>query len=142
MPQVIDKINLNNNAQSMPWDFNRYQPDAVTICLGQNDGIQDSTAFCSAYVNFIGAIRNHYPAARIVCLTSPMADKALVKTLKNYLTGVVNYVNKKDNKVHLFFFSKSFNNGCDRHPDMSEHQLIANELTAYLASLFNWQYAR
>src|SRR5690606_17269343 len=48
MPQVFDKINVADD--TIAWDFSRYQPDVVTVCLGQNDGIQDSTAFCNAYV--------------------------------------------------------------------------------------------
>jgi len=37
---------------TITWDFKAYQPDVVTICLGQNDGPkQDSTLFCSTYVD-------------------------------------------------------------------------------------------
>lgn len=39
-------------------DFNKYQPDVVTICLGQNDGIQDSAAFCNNYIAFIKQLRD------------------------------------------------------------------------------------
>jgi lysophospholipase L1-like esterase len=48
MPQVFDKVNMR--IDSIPWDFKQYTPDVVTITLGQNDGIQDSVAFCSDYV--------------------------------------------------------------------------------------------
>ena len=44
MPQVFDKVQLRTD--SIPWDFSTYfQPDVVTVCLGQNDGIQDSVIF-------------------------------------------------------------------------------------------------
>ena len=137
MPDVFDKTNLRDNA--LPWDFSRYVPDAVTICLGQNDGIQDSTAFCGAYVRFIGTIRSHYPAAHIVCLTSPMADAKLTAAQKKYLTSVVAYLNKQgDASVHSYFFSRSFNSGCGGHPDLAEHVLIAGELSAFLSKTLNW----
>lgn len=137
MPDVFDKVNQRANAVS--WDFSRYTPDAVTICLGQNDGIQDSTAFCGAYVRFIGTIRGHYPQARIICLTSPMANAALTKGLKAYLTSIVTYLNTQgDKQVYPFFFSRSYNSGCDQHPDMAEHELIANELTPYLKQVMGW----
>lgn len=138
MPQIFDKVNLHTQ-NSIPWDFNKYQPHVVTICLGQNDGIQDSLQFCGAYVNFIENIRNRYPDAHIVCLTSPMADANLTRGLKNYLTGVVDYAGKRDKKLHKYFFSRSYNGGCDGHPDLSEHQLLADELAGYLGELMRWK---
>jgi hypothetical protein len=137
MPQVFDKINPRKD--TLAWDFKKYQPDVVTICLGQNDGVQDSLQFCETYVKFIQTVRKQYPDASIVCLSSPMANARLTAVLKNYLTGIVSHVNAKgDRKVQKFLFSKSFNNGCGGHPDLNDHQQIANELTAYLKKSFNW----
>lgn len=137
MPQVFDKINLRENA--LAWDSTRYQPDVVTICLGQNDGVQDSTTFCGNYVRFLTTLRQHYPRAQLVCLTSPMADAKLTAVLQRYLTGVVAHQNAAgDAAVHKFFFSRSYNSGCDNHPSLAEHQLIAQELTAYLKTTLRW----
>ena len=137
MPDVYDKLYFEQ--ESPAWDVKNYIPDVVTICLGQNDGIQDSTAFCSAYVKFIRKVREYYPEAPIICLTSPMADPNLTKALKQYLTGIVNYINAQgDHKVYKFFFSRSYNNGCDYHPDISQHQQIANELEPYLKKITGW----
>jgi lysophospholipase L1-like esterase len=137
MPQVFDKINMR--ADSIVWNFKNYIPDVVTICLGQNDGIQDSGVFCNNYVNFIKQIRNEYSKAGIVCITSPMADERLVVVMKRYLTAIVNKANADgDKNVSGFFFSKRFHNGCDSHPDLAEHQEIASELTAYLKKLKGW----
>jgi hypothetical protein len=138
MPDVFDKINLRDN--TIPWIFSNYQPDVVTICLGQNDGIQDSTLFCSAYVSFIQKLRTYYPQADIVCLTSPMADSRLTAAMKKYLTAIVSYVQSKgDRQVHSFYFSKSFNNGCDGHPDLAQHGEIAQELTAFIKDIKYWE---
>ena len=136
-PMVFDKINMRND--SLKWDFGRYQPDVVTICLGQNDGIQDSTAFCSAYVQFIHSLREHYPKATLICLSSPMADSALTVVLKKYLGSIVAFLNESgDHQVYSYFFSRSFHHGCGGHPDLAQHQLIAKELTAYIRHLENW----
>ncbi|MBD1395223.1 SGNH/GDSL hydrolase family protein [Mucilaginibacter glaciei] len=136
MPQVYDKTSLRQD--SVPYNFN-YQPDVVTICLGQNDGKQDSTSFCSAYVKLISTIRSKYPQADVVCLTSPMADASLTKTLKSYLTGIVQAANAAGYKnVSKYFFSRSYNSGCSSHPDMKEHALIAQELTGYIRQLKHW----
>ncbi len=138
MPQIYDKVFLRGD--TIAWDFSKYMPDVVTICLGQNDGPkQDSTIFCNAYVNLIEAIRQHYPKADIICLTSPMADKTLTPVLQRYLNGITAYVNAAgDKRVFKYFFSKQYHNGCGGHPDMDEHKLIAGELTAYIKQLKGW----
>jgi lysophospholipase L1-like esterase len=136
-PQVFDKINMR--ADTIAWKFSNYIPDIVTICLGQNDGIQDSAVFCNNYLSLIKKIRAQYPKAGIVCLTSPMADEKLVTVMKNYLTAIANAGRQAgDKRIYRFFFSKRYHNGCDSHPDLSEHQQIATELTAYLKGLKGW----
>jgi len=137
MPQVFNKVSLSKD--SMEWDFSKYQPDVVTVCLGQNDGIQDSLKFTGAYVDFIKTLRGYYPSAQIICLTSPMANDELRAVLKNYLTGVVTYVNANgDGKVDKFFFSRGFNSGCGAHPDIAEHAVIAEELTSFMRTKMRW----
>jgi hypothetical protein len=138
MPEVFERMNLSD-ANDGNWDFAQYVPDAVTICLGQNDGIQDSTAFCSAYVGFIKEVRGYYPDAYIICLTSPMADVSLTDHLKKCLTGIVSHFNTAgDDKVSSFFFSQSYNSGCGGHPDVAQHQLIADELEPFLRQTLGW----
>jgi lysophospholipase L1-like esterase len=137
LPQVYDKVVLA--ADSISWNFKNYQPDVVTICIGQNDGPQDSTLFCSTYVKLITSIRLHYLKADIICLTSPMADNKLLPVLKRYLTGITGYMNARgDKKIYKYFFSKQYHNGCGGHPDLDEHKLIADELTAYIKELKGW----
>lgn len=137
MPQVFDKISLHQD--SIQWDFKKYQPDVVTVCLGQNDGVQDSTEFCSRYIGFLQTLRAHYPKARIICLTSPMADMHLNKVQRKYLDAIIASVNRQgDKKVSRYSFSKIYNSGCDWHPDLREHALIAAELTKYIRQLMKW----
>ncbi len=137
MPEVFDLINLTPG--SAKWDFFKYTPDVVTICLGQNDGVQDSILFCDTYVKFIQKIRGYYPNAHIVCLTSPMGDAYLSAALKKYLKGIVDSLQAKgDKKVYKYFFSRQFASGCDYHPDLAEHQLIANELESFIREITGW----
>lgn len=137
MPDVFDKMNLRSTGDT--WNFSNYIPDVVTICLGQNDGIQDSVLFCSSYVEFIDDIRTYYPNTAIVCLNSPLADDNLNDALDNYLTGIVTYMNGKgDAKVYKFMFSNNHTGGCDFHPSEAEHQLIADELTEFLQTTMGW----
>jgi hypothetical protein len=137
MPDVYDKVNMRDN--KIDWDFSEYQPDVVTVALGQNDGIQDSTEFCLYYVDFIYTLRGKYPDSKIVCLTSPMGNEKLTATLKNYLTSVKNTLQELgDDNVYTFFFSRSYNYGCGGHPDLAQHSEIADELLAYLTELMDW----
>ncbi|MDR3697755.1 SGNH/GDSL hydrolase family protein [Mucilaginibacter sp.] len=138
MPRIFDKVYFRGD--TIAWNFDKYIPDVVTICLGQNDGPkQDSAYFCSAYINFIKAIRKHYPKADIVCLTSPMGDESLRGVIQRYLTAIAGNLNASgDKKVYKYFFSRQYHNGCDGHPDMEEHKLIAGELTAYIKQLKSW----
>jgi hypothetical protein len=137
MPQVFDKVYLRND--SLAWDFKRYQPDVVTVCLGQNDGMQDSILYCDIYNKFIKTLRQKYPAADIVCLSSPMADEKLSIALQHYLTAITANANLNgDKKVYKYFFSKRYYQGCGTHPDIKEHEFIADELTAYLKQLKGW----
>ena len=136
MPLVFDKVYLR--ADSLAWDFRRYQPDVVTVCLGQNDGMQDSILYCDVYLKFIKTLRQKYPDANIVCLSSPMADEKLNGALQRYLTAITEQANTSDKKVSKYFFTKRYYQGCGQHPDMKEHQFIADELTAYLKQLKDW----
>jgi lysophospholipase L1-like esterase len=137
MPDVFGTLDFS--AHGTAWDFSRYQPDAVTICLGQNDGAQDPATFDDTYVKFIQQVRSDYPHAQIICLTSPMADPGLTDYLKTNLTAIVDRVNRAgDPNVHTFSFSRSYNAGCGGHPDMAQHQLIAGELARYLSDTLHW----
>ena len=131
MPQVYDKLDLRDD--SIPYDFNDYVPDLVSICLGQNDGIQDSTAFCSAYVDFVKTVRSKYANAKILLLSSPMADDKLRAVLKNYLTSIQKYFYENgDQHIYKYFFEKQYNHGCASHPDLKEHKEIADLLIHFI----------
>ncbi len=137
MPPVFDKIDMRSD--SVGWDFSKYQPDVVTVCLGQNDGIQDAEKFCTAYVKFIQDLRGHYPKTQIILLTSPMGDPQLTTVLKKYLTSIQQIIKKLgDKKVDTYFYSKQYHSGCDSHPDLQEHQLMANELGGFIKNKMNW----
>ncbi len=137
MPQVYDKVSLRDN--KLLWNFKQYQPDVVTVCLGQNDGVQDSAKFCSAYVNFVEKLRGHYPNTTIVLLSSPMADAKLLAAQKNYLAAVRDYfIAKSDKNVFSLIFTRQSVGGCDSHPSIAEHEQIAGELTAYLRKIKKW----
>ncbi|MBC7419076.1 MAG: SGNH/GDSL hydrolase family protein [Pedobacter sp.] len=136
MPEVFDKIDFRSD--SIRYNYNDYQPDVVTICLGQNDGIQDSVAFTSAYVKFVNRLRSVYPKATILCLNSPMADEKLNPVLQKYITAVVAKENQSDKNVYKYFYSKRFSGGCGGHPNLAQHKQMATEVTKYIRQIKNW----
>jgi hypothetical protein len=137
MPDIYDRVNLLQD--SLKWNFSKYTPDVVTMCLGQNDGIQDSATFCKAYVGFIGVVRKHYPKADMVMLTSPMGEDKLNSVLKKYINSVEMYLRTNgDQKISHYFFQGKYVGGCDSHPSVREHKLIADELSGYLKKLKGW----
>ncbi len=138
MPPVFDKTDMRGD--SVLWDFGRYQPDVVTVCLGQNDGIQDSAYFCGAYVRFLQQVRNAYPRASIVLISSPMADAALRNTMRKQLPAVVKARQQSgDRNVYVYLFERSYTAGCDYHPSLEEHNEIARLLTAFIRKLKHWR---
>lgn len=137
MPQVYDKVNPAGNA--IVWDFKQYQPDIVTICLGENDGIQDSVKFTSAYIDFMKRLRSYYPNAKLVMLSSPMASPMLKAVLVNYISAVKTSLNQSgENNIGSYFFNICANGGCGKHPSLTEHQQIAAELSRYLKQEMDW----
>jgi lysophospholipase L1-like esterase len=132
MPQVYDKINMR--ADSIQWDFSKYQPDVVAVCLGENDGIQDSVIFCNAYKQFINTIKQHYPKVTIICLSSAMADEQFKPVLERYITAII----KNNKNVYHYFFTKQYGHGCGGHPDLQDHKEIATGLTNYIKKIKKW----
>lgn len=137
MPQVFDKINMRDD--TIAWNFENYVPDVLTVCLGQNDGIQDSLQFTNNYIIFLKKLRSYYPNTTIICISSPMADDALRSFMKKSLIGITNALNKSgDKNIYKYVFEKQYSSGCDYHPDIKEHAEIAGLLTAFIKKVKNW----
>ncbi len=138
MPRVYDKVNMRND--TIQWDFSRYQPDLVTVCLGQNDGIQDSARFVSNYILFVKRIRAYYPQAKILLLSSPMADTRLREFHRSSIRAVVEQqTGEGERKIRFHVFEKSYIGGCDYHPSVEEHAQIAAELVPVIQSFMKWK---
>ena len=137
MPQVFDKINVSTD--SITWDFSKYTPNLVTVCLGQNDGIQDMAEFTANYIKFIQQVRSAYPKATVLLLNSPMANDELKQFIAKAISSVKDQLNKLgDDKVYTFSFSKQYISGCGSHPNLADHQEIAKELSVVVKKIMRW----
>ncbi len=147
MPNAYDRINLTD-ASSPKWNFSKYVPDVVTICLGQNDGstIVASKAFKDAYVAFINTLRSKYSSASIFLLTSPMADSSssstcLFSVMQTSLAGIVDSMhNAGDAKVYWVKLPHDQNHGCtgQGHPSEAEHLITAGVLETAIKQVMGW----
>ena len=127
MPTVYHSSNMLEGSPT--WNFNQFTPDIISICLGQNDGIQEEQAFVSNYKSFIKDLHEIHPDAKIILLSSPMADPALRTFQRKVLTKIASESGTEiqmDIPIHIF--EKSYVAGCDYHPDLQDHQQIAAEL--------------
>ncbi|MBR4327589.1 MAG: hypothetical protein IKP73_18910, partial [Bacteroidales bacterium] len=103
---------------------------------------QDSTAFCDAYVDFVKKVVDFNMNGDMVTnwhvflLTSPMADEPLREWQKKMLTAIEQRLQEVwPDRIHKYFFSRSWNSGGASHPSVEEHEQIANELTNFIQSI-------
>jgi lysophospholipase L1-like esterase len=141
MPDVYDRTFLDQ--ASTKWDFTKYVPDAVSICLGQNDGttVVESQVYKDKYIAFIKSLRSKYPNATIFCITSPMADTSLLNAMNTSLQAIVNNRNADgDTKVYKIEVPHGKVNGCinQGHPSAAEHQEVAIALAAIIKVKMGW----
>lgn len=147
MPQVYEKANFQEGNGPL-WNFNLFTPAIVSIALGTNDfsngdGIKkrlpfDSAAFVTSYVNFVGLVKSKYPKAQIALLSSPMINGNNRLTLQNCLTAVkqqIDLLNPADKRVALYFFEPMQAHGCNGHPNIADHEILANQLMPFFKKL-------
>jgi hypothetical protein len=84
-------------------------------------------------------LRKFYPKAKLLFLSSPMADTSLNMVLVKYINAVKDHLNQSGEKnIGTYFFSKRYHQGCGGHPAIAEHQEIALELSAHIKKIMNW----
>jgi hypothetical protein len=147
MPMVYENMYLNTEI-SKKWDFSRFTPDIVSICLGTNDfsdgdGITPRSAFnpekfVANYIAFIDKVLTYYPNTQIALLASPMLSGEKASILLACLKQVATHFEAKGTKPFaLFEFSNIVPHGCDYHPDIEDHFLMAKQLMPFYTELLN-----
>lgn len=152
--QFYDRIFPDDAASS--WDHNKYVPDVCVIHLGTNDffpeqnstpNMLDSTAFVTAYINFVTSLRGYYPSAKIVCVIGSSKSDWWPVGLQNltrwrrYVKAVQYHFNSNnDNEVYFYELAvQSAPYGEDWHPAKHEHIHMADQITPYLQQITGWQ---
>lgn len=147
MGSVYEQSYMDGNPAGPQWDFKQFTPDILTICLGTNDlsrgdGVTprlpfDSIQFINAYVLFLEKINALYPDALIVLLNSPVTGgdneilNACLQAVKEKAEKTINQIKP----VSVFTFKIFEGTGCDGHPDVEQHRMMAEELIPVIRKL-------
>lgn len=150
MPEVYEDL-MFGTGENTPWDFSRFTPELVSICLGTNDfsdgdGINERQPFDSAryvnnYIGFLEAIYSHYPETQACLLTSPMVDGEKASLFEGCLTAVKKHFDEaapEKKTIALYFFNGLTPHGCDNHPDKADQQEMAKRLTPFYKEVMGW----
>lgn len=145
MPEVYENLYLNLDERKKR-DFSAFTPDIISICLGTNDlsdgdGINprspfDKQIFTTAYIEFVEMLLQHYPQTQVALLNSPMVQGEKNQMLLECLNQVKTHFDNKSNKpLAIFEFEPMIPGGCDYHPSISDHMLLADQLYSFYKQL-------
>lgn len=122
------------------WDYSSYRPHIVTVFLGTNDehGIsvqKDETIaehkqkFADTYTDMVTGLREKYPMAHIILISKPSG------CMKESIDTIYANLSKSDQFIHRFVFDQFPTSGIHSHPNIFEHEVMAEKLIAFIDSL-------
>jgi len=147
----------------MLWDFaTETEPQVVVINLGTNDFASDVdqngdpdgldvARFREKYSSFYRVVRSNRPAAKVFLTVSPMfTDRYPLEnarqTMRNVLQGIVEQAaSEGDSNVYWMEFVEMgtrYGLGCDYHPNLNVHRIMADQLVGAIASKTCWSTVR
>lgn len=151
-----------SDPKSPPWDFAKERPEekpqVVVINLGTNDfardlnqdGIPDGIdlpKFREGYKAFVQFVRSKRPEAQIFLAIPPMVtdlfplDNARTD-FRNTLRGIVEELSAAgDKKVYfleLVEMGVRYGLGCDYHPNLTVHRIMADQVAGAIRSKTCW----
>ena len=130
MPDVYEHIDFH--PENEKWSF-RIQPQVVFITLGQNDGPKAMNEYEKKYVAFLKRLRKRYPTSHFICSTSPMAGPELKEKMNVSIRKIVRMQKETgDHNVSSFSYTGTYTGGYDKHPTISQHQEMKNELQHFV----------
>lgn len=150
---------LGGKPQGPPWDFSKEpEPQVVVINLGTNDFArdvnQDSIAdgidlgvFERTYADFVATVRKVRPNAHIFLALPPMVtDKFPLDNARSAFRGVLQSIVREangrgDSKVYfieLVEMGTRYGLGCDYHPNLEVHRIMADQVAGAIRSKTCW----
>jgi lysophospholipase L1-like esterase len=156
MPEVYPLLYVERKGSTAPlWPVERFVPDAIVIALGTNDYGRGSPTrpspmvalapadFAQAYIAFIDQLKRCYDDAthttQFFCMQSPLLGDTAQSNLNQALDLVIaHYADAGDPTVHLLAVAKVAAAGCSGHPDVSQHQALADTIQAEIQAVMAW----
>ncbi|MDT0643738.1 GDSL-type esterase/lipase family protein [Zunongwangia sp. F363] len=133
------KLNADSTKTAPPTDA----PEIVSIALGTNDlslgdGEKERSdfskdKFVENYIQFVEMIYNRYPGVKVALLSSPMVSSENNNLLMESLKEVKEHFPQKEIKV--FEFEPMTPHGCDSHPDVEDHEKMAQQLIPFFREI-------
>lgn len=162
--RTIATQGLAGNPPGPVWDFNTERPDekaqAVVINLGTNDftrdtapidnvpdGTIDRQAFRDALRDLVADVRRLRPDSHIFMAVPPMiTDQYPIDNARsdhrNALRSVVDeFAQRGDRKVYMLELVEQgfrYGLGCDYHPNLEVHRIMAEQVTGAIRSKLCW----
>lgn len=144
LPEVYDNQKLNTDS-SQKADFSGKAPKIVSIALGTNDlsygdgekerAAFDQKKFVNKYIDFVEHIFELYPNTQVALLSSPMLSEKENAVLEQSLQQVKSHF--EDERIAVFNFDKSYNEGCSTHPSVEDHREMAQVLVPFYRNLMS-----
>ena len=116
------------------WDHHAYVPDAIGVCLGNNDfgeGVPDQTEYIRVYVEFVRKLRRDAPHASIFLILSPsLTDEPGRVPLRTVQHAYFDEIVRRLGDPHVQVVPIAHYPGVrgDFHPSGTAHRAIAAEL--------------
>ena len=117
-----------------------WQADWIVIHLGTNDFangvVPPQPSFVARYHQLLNEVRQNHPQARIICCQGPLLQPPASDTLRRYLQQVLQESSLE--QVYALEFAPQLPEhgyGVTMHPSRLTHQLMAKQLSGFIAGL-------
>jgi lysophospholipase L1-like esterase len=152
--------NTCHNDEYQAWDFakDQPQPQVVLINVGTNDFARDAdqnsvadgidlVGFRAGYKKFVEFVRSKRPDAHIFLAVPPMvSDKFPLDNartdFKNTLSSIASEMNgagdRKIYSMELIEMGVRYGLGCDYHPNLEVHRIMADQVVGAIKSKTCW----
>ncbi len=148
-PDMLDVYDNNDfKPGGAAYPDNKFNPAVISIALGTNDLSNgdgkkprlpfDSAVYVNDYVRFVKKLHQRSPQAKIALLSSPMMTGERRTLLQNCISAVRQQLEPEmPGIISVYFFQPMRAKGCTGHPDVQDHEVMANELIPFFKKIIN-----
>lgn len=133
-------LQVFDDHDAVPYNFDQYHPDLVVIALGTNDFSVNGAPsnFVDKYVSLIKTVRQHNGEVPILCVIPHSANIYLMAAMES-LASKVNGMKAVAVTNPMADVVRQADLGSDYHPNWRGQQKVAMMLIPQVASFTGWQ---